>query len=89
MPAVNRSRPSTLSLTVLAATLLLHACATSGALSTARDAETRQDYDSAVAAYTAALRKDPDSKDARLGLERAKLRAAQDHFARGRRLSAA
>jgi general secretion pathway protein D len=89
MPADARSRPSTLSLTVLAAMLLLlQACTTSGAMSTARDAETRQDYDSAVAAYTAALRKDPDSKDARLGLERAKLRAAQDHFARGRRLSA-
>jgi general secretion pathway protein D len=88
MPPVKGSRPSTFWLTVLVAALLVQACASSGALSTARAAETRQDYDSAVAAYTAALRRDPDNKEARLGLERAKLRASQDHFARGRRLSA-
>ena len=54
----------------------------------ARDAEARQDYDIAVAEYTKLLRENPDHKDARLGLERAKLRASQDHFARGRRLAA-
>lgn len=76
-------------LPVLAAvTLLLHSCASSGAIRTGREAESRQDHDSAVAAYSSVLRKDPDNKDARMGLERAKLRASQDHFARGRRLSA-
>ena len=89
MLAASRSRRFLPRLAGAAAlTLLVQACATSGTLTTARDAETRQDYDSAVAAYTSVLRKDPDNKDARLGLERARLRAAQDHFARGRRLAA-
>ena len=34
------------------------------------------------------LRDNPDNRDARMGLERAKLRASQDHFTRARRLSA-
>jgi general secretion pathway protein D len=54
----------------------------------ARDAETRQDYDTAVAEYTRVLREDPGNKEARLALERARLRAAQDHLARARRLHA-
>ena len=57
-------------------------------MSIAREAETRQDYDSAVAEYTKVLREDPNNKDARFALERAKIRASQDHFARGRRLAA-
>ncbi|MCC7179226.1 MAG: hypothetical protein IT177_12650 [Acidobacteria bacterium] len=73
---------------VLALALALSGCATSRALTNARNAETRQDYDSAVAEYTRLLRLDPDNKDARFGLERARIRAAQDHFARGRRLAA-
>src|SRR5690349_4895185 len=73
---------------VTALGLFLHACASSGALETARTAESNQDYDAAVAAYTAAVRKDPNNKNARLGLDRAKIRASQDHFARGRRLVA-
>ncbi|MDH4064463.1 MAG: hypothetical protein OEW19_08680 [Acidobacteriota bacterium] len=71
-----------------ATALTVSACATSRALTNARNAETRQDYDSAVAEYNGILRKAPDNRDARLGLERARLRASQDHFARGRRLSA-
>jgi general secretion pathway protein D len=57
-------------------------------MSIAREAETRQDYDSAVAEYTKALRENPNNTDARFALERAKIRASQDHFARGRRLAA-
>ena len=53
-----------------------------------RDAELRQDYDRAVAEYSQALRLSPDNTDARLGLERARLRASQDHFVKGRRLAA-
>ncbi|HKY20228.1 MAG TPA: hypothetical protein VJM31_03320 [Vicinamibacterales bacterium] len=63
-------------------------CATSGILSEARRAEGRQDYDRAVVEYTRALKRDPDSIAARTGLERARLRAAQDHFTRARRLAA-
>src|SRR5688572_12299537 len=63
-------------------------CATgSGSLKIARNAETTQNYDLAVAEYTKLLREDPNSREARQGLERAKLRASQDHFTTARRLS--
>jgi general secretion pathway protein D len=87
-PAHNSRRPLQLATIVMALTLALSACATTGSMTTARNAEARQDYDSAVAEYTRILRENPDHKDARLGLERAKVRASQDHFARGRRLAA-
>jgi len=67
--------------------VLIFGCATSG-LTRARSAEARQDYDSAVAEYTRILREDPNNKDARVGLEMARIRAAQDHVTRARRLSA-
>jgi general secretion pathway protein D len=51
-------------------------------------AEQRQDYDRAVVTYTKVLQKHPDNREARDGLERSRLRAAQDHFSRGRRLLA-
>ena len=54
----------------------------------AEQAETLQDYDRAVAEYTAVLKKHPNNQTARLSLERARLRAAQDHYARARRLEA-
>ncbi len=71
----------------LAATLLmsLAACASSGSLRTARGAESTQNYDIAVAEYTKVLRDNPANRDARLGLERSRLRASQDHFSRARR----
>ena len=68
--------------------LVLSACATTAAFRRGRDAEQRQDYDRAVAEYTQALRLAPRNTDARLGLERARLRASQDHFVKGRRLAA-
>ena len=71
---------------VLMATLV--SCASSGSIRVARNAEAAQNYDLAVAEYTKLLRDNPDSREARLGLERAKLRASQDHFTRARRLSA-
>jgi general secretion pathway protein D len=72
----------------LAAVLALAGCAASTALRQGRDAERKQDYDRAVVEYTKAVRLRPDDTDARLALERAKLRASQDHYARGRRLAA-
>src|SRR5688500_12510726 len=71
----------------LALTAAVAACATSGILSEARRAEDRQDYDRAVVEYTRALQRDPDSVRARTGLQRAKLRASQEHFTRARRLA--
>jgi general secretion pathway protein D len=49
-------------------------------------AEQAQDYDAAVIEYTKALKEDPDNREARLSLDRAKLRAALDHNNRGLRL---
>jgi len=81
---VNRT---TLLSTVLLA-LFAGGCASSGAMHRAQAAEQRQDYDVAVAEYTNLLREHPDDTNARLGLERAKVRASTDHFRNGRRLEA-
>jgi general secretion pathway protein D len=67
--------------------ILAAGCATSSAFRRAEAAEHRQDYDRAVAEYTNALRRHPNDTNARLALDRTKLRAAADHFQRGRRLS--
>ncbi len=48
-------------------------------------AEQRQDYDRAVVEYTEARRLRPNDTSVRLALERARLRAADAHFARGLR----
>jgi general secretion pathway protein D len=68
--------------------LFASGCASSGALHRGESAEYRQEYDLAVVEYTKALRLNPDNDEARLALGRAKIRASQDHFMRGRRLSA-
>jgi general secretion pathway protein D len=75
-------------LALLLCTLVLAGCATTAAFHRGREAEQRQDYDRAVAEYTQALRLAPGNLDARMGLERARLRAAQDHFTKGRRMAA-
>ncbi len=74
---------------LLALCLFAAGCAASGALRRGSEAEHRQDYDVAVVEYTKALHLRPNDTDARLSLERAKLRASQDHFTRGRRFAAA
>ena len=87
LPHVERRRASTHS-ALLVLCLFAAGCAASTAVRHGRDAEHRQDYDLAVVEYTKALRLRPDDADARLGLDRAKLRASDDHFKRGRRLAA-
>jgi general secretion pathway protein D len=72
----------------LALALATAGCAASTASRLGRDAEYRQDYDRAVVEYTKALRLRPNDGDARAGLERAKVRASEDHLQRARRLSA-
>ena len=67
---------------------LLSACATSRTFERGRTAEQQQDYDRAVVEYTRALKERPDDKNVRYALDRARLRALQDHFQRGRRLEA-
>src|SRR5688572_3691718 len=70
------------------ALLLTAGCAASAALRHGIEAERRQDYDLAVVEFNKAVRLRPNDAGARLGLERAKLRAAANHFQRGRRLAA-
>jgi general secretion pathway protein D len=65
----------------------LAGCLTTGALRAGQQAERTEDYDRAVVEFTRAVREQPNNRDARLALDRVKLRAAQDHFARGRRLA--
>ncbi len=72
----------------LALCLFAAGCATSSALRRGGDAERRQDFDLAVVEYTKAVRENPDNLNARLALDRAKLRASDDHFNRGRRFAA-
>src|SRR5687768_8975186 len=74
---------------ILAALLVatLVSCASTGSIRVARNAEASQNYDIAVAEYSKLLRDNPDSREARQGLERARLRASQDHFTKARRLT--
>jgi general secretion pathway protein D len=63
------------------------ACATGSTLRAGQRAERLQDYDLAVVEYTKAVRANPGDQNARTALQRARLRAAQEHFQRGRRLA--
>jgi general secretion pathway protein D len=74
---------------VLVALLCLAGCATSSAFRDGQQAERTQDYDRAVVEYTKALRANPDDVNIRAALDRARLRASQEHFFKGRRFSAA
>jgi len=67
--------------------LCLAGCVTTGALRAGQQAEKSEDFDRAVAEYTRALREEPDNREARLSLDRAKLRASLEHFGRGRRMA--
>ena len=64
-------------------------CASRGPMRAAQQAERRADFDRAVVEYTNVLRANPDHRDARLSLERVRVRASQEHFFRGRRLAGA
>jgi general secretion pathway protein D len=71
----------------LAIVVTVSGCITGAALRDARRAEERQDYDLAVVEYSRALQADPDNVNARNGLQRARLRASQEHFTQARRLA--
>jgi general secretion pathway protein D len=71
---------------VLLAAVTVSACAT--AMRAGQRAERARDYDRAVVEYSRAARENPDDANARAALHRARLRASQEHFARGRRLAA-
>ncbi len=61
----------------------------SGGFRAGETAETARNYDLAVIEYTKAVRANPDDANARLALDRAKLRASQEHAFRGRTLAGA
>ncbi len=71
---------------VIAAALIpaLSACATTSTMRQAQQAESMRDYDLAVARYSKLVREQPENQEARLGLDRAKLRASDMHLRRGR-----
>ena len=69
-------------------TTALSGCASTDVLRSGQRAESQDDYDRAVIEYTRALQSRPNDRRLRKALERAKLRAAEDHFGRGRRLTA-
>jgi general secretion pathway protein D len=72
---------------VLAAVTLAACGATASGLKHGRNAELAQNYDRAVVEYTNVVRANPANREARTGLARVKLRAAQDHTARARRFA--
>ena len=65
----------------------LAGCATASSLRVAHAAEQAQDYDRAVVEYRRVLRTQPGNGEARISLERARLRAAQQHAVRGRQFA--
>jgi general secretion pathway protein D len=71
------------------AALLSGGCATTAAMRAGERAEQLQDYDRAVVEYTKAVRANPNDFSTRLALDRAKMRASQEHAFRGRRLATA
>jgi general secretion pathway protein D len=75
-------------LLLVALAMALAGCATAKAMRSGQSAEQLQDYDRAIVEYTKVLRENPDNRVARESLDRAKLRASADHYARGRRFSA-
>ena len=84
-PGAGSSRTSRLLLVCVMLTVVA-ACATAGGMRQAQNAEQAQDFDLAVAHYSRIVRAEPDNREARLGLERAKLRASEVHLGRGRRV---
>jgi len=85
LPAPDRGRRLA---ALVALALVAGGCAASSAMHRGHEAENRQEYDFAVVEYTNAVRERPNDTNVRLALERAKLRASQDHFNRGRRFAA-
>jgi general secretion pathway protein D len=88
LPHRTNRLPHGVAAALLATCVFAGGCAATGALHRGSDAEHRQDYDLAVVEYAKALRLRPDDANTRASLSRAKLRASQDHFSRGRRLAA-
>ncbi len=79
--------PGIAAILTLAGLVLVSGCATARAMRAGQTAEQQQDYDRVVLEYSKALRLEPDDVNIRRRLEVAKLRAAKEHFERGRRMA--
>ena len=79
--------PRTLSLVALVAIAGVLAGAPPIRSEQARAADEMREYDVAVAQYQKAVQQNPNDKEARLGLDRARLRASDAHLFSGRRLA--
>ena len=84
---VRSGRTALTSVALLLAVLAAAGCGTSAAFRTAQQAELRNDFDRAVIEYGRAVEERPDDRQAQLALNRARLRAAEAHYAAGRRLA--
>jgi general secretion pathway protein D len=90
LPDHRRAVESTRWVRPLGACLLaaaLSGCATGSAFHAGQQAERASDFDRAVVEYTKAVRANPEDRNARGALERARLKASQEHFFAGRRLA--
>lgn len=85
-PADRRRRGASRAPALLLIVAVSSACATAGGLRDGERAERERDYDQAVLLYTRALQERPHDRSLQLALGRARLRAAQMHYAEGRRL---
>jgi general secretion pathway protein D len=81
------SRADRRAVTLAVILVITAACATSSGMRRGRQAELAQDFDRAVVEYTKLARANPSNTDVRLALQRVKLRAAQEHVSRARRLA--
>ena len=89
--SVERTVRSLLLIAVAAATIASGCVATTTrqAFQAGEQAEVAKDFDRAVVEYTKALRANPQDANVRLALQRARLRASQEHAFKGRKLVAA
>jgi general secretion pathway protein D len=83
---MNRLKASIATLTI---SLTLLSCASYNAYQKAQTAETAKDWDSAVMQYERALEVNPDSRQFKAGLERARREASRAHFEKGKAYRAA
>jgi general secretion pathway protein D len=86
-PGARSSGLRLLIVALIAATLA--GCGASKAYRVGQAAEQRDDFDQAIVAYTQARAAHPDNREIGMALARAKLRASEQHHARGRRLAGA
>ncbi|HEX2059588.1 MAG TPA: secretin N-terminal domain-containing protein [Thermoanaerobaculia bacterium] len=83
---MNRLKATTASLLIA---LTLMSCASYNAYQKAKTAEQAKDWDTAVVQYERALQVDPDNRQFKVSLDRARREASRAHFEKGKTLAAA